>query len=178
MTITKKQPVSIFNPSLLISTLFWTGKIKYCPGTFGSIIPALEFYLYFELFNLREISSYFFHLLIMTPIFFIAISTYIKNHDDKDPKEVVADEYLGQYLAQLLSYYFLSLVFPNQVNLLWIILASLIWFRIFDILKPSLVGYCDKNFKGAIGIMLDDIVAGLFAALTTTLLFSLYYVIT
>lgn len=172
----KKQPISIFNPFLIISTLFWVGKFKYFPGTLGSIVPAAEFYFYLDILQLKNLGSYFVHLIIMIPILTIAVYLYVKNLDDKDPSEVVADEYVGQYIAQLFSYSILSIFF-DDINILSLVIVSFIWFRIFDIVKPSLVGYCDKKLKGVLAIMLDDVVAGIFSALVTIMLFSIYYVI-
>ena len=160
----KKQPYSLYSPVTLIVTLFYIGKIPFASGTFGSIFAAATFWFYSV--TLEGFLSFYYHLAIVTAIGYVTVHLYVKHGDNKDPKEVVIDEYVGQYIAQLGSLHLLSLMNVSLSN--WaIILVSFVFFRIFDIAKPSIVGFCDRNLKGAHGVMMDDIVAGVFAMIFT-----------
>lgn len=133
------------------------GHSKYAPGTIGSLVGILIGYFLF--LNL-EIELYLIFLIIFIVISYFLCEAHLKLYNKKDPKEVVVDEISGQFIAILgcvysenLTYIFLSL------------LLSFILFRFFDITK---VGPIKKfeNLPNGVGIMADDIVAGLFAFLT------------
>ena len=133
------------------------GYSKYAPGTIGSLIGILIGY--FLLLNL-DIELYLIFLFIFIMISYFLCEAHLKLYNKKDPKEVVVDEISGQFIAILgcvysenLTYIFLSL------------LLSFILFRFFDITKIGPIKKLEKLPNG-IGIMADDIVAGLFAFLT------------
>ena len=133
------------------------GHSKYAPGTMGSLIGVLTGY--FLILNL-DIKSYLIFLIIFIIISYLLCEAHLKLYDKKDPKEVVVDEVSGQFIAILgcvysenLTYIFLSL------------LLSFILFRFFDITKIGPIKKFEKLPNG-IGIMADDIVAGLFAFIT------------
>ena len=130
------------------------GHSKYAPGTMGSLIGVLTGY--FLILNL-DIKFYLIFLIIFIIISYLLCEAHLKLYNKKDPKEVVVDEVSGQFIAILgcvhsenLTYIFLSL------------LLSFILFRFFDITK---IGPIKKfeNLPNGIGIMADDIAAGLFA---------------
>ena len=130
------------------------GHSKYAPGTMGSLIGVLIGY--FLILNL-DIKFYLMFLIIFIIISYLLCEAHLKLYDKKDPKEVVVDEVSGQFIAILgcvhsenLTYIFLSL------------LLSFILFRFFDITKIGPIKKFEKLPNG-IGIMADDIVAGLFA---------------
>ena len=133
------------------------GHSRYAPGTIGSLVGILIGYFLF--LNL-EIKLYLIFLFIFIIISYFLCEAHLKLYNKKDPKEVVVDEISGQFIAILgcvysenLTYIFLSL------------LLSFILFRFFDITKIGPI----KNFEklpNAIGIMADDIIAGLFAFVT------------
>ena len=133
------------------------GHSKYAPGTIGSLIGILIGYFLF--LNL-DIELYLIFLFIFIIISYLLCEAHLKLHNKKDPKEVVIDEIAGQFVAilgcihtQKLSYIFLSLI------------SSFILFRFFDITK---IGPIKKfeSLPNGIGIIADDIVAGLFAFIT------------
>ena len=133
------------------------GHSKYAPGTMGSLIGVLVGC--FLILNL-DIKFYLIFLIIFIIISYFLCEAHLKLHNKKDPKEVVIDEISGQFIAILgcvqsekSTYIFLSL------------LLSFILFRFFDISK---IGPIKKfeNLPNGIGIMSDDIVAGLFALVT------------
>ena len=154
--------IKTFN-SLLV-TMFGLGKIKFMPGTFGSLATtALLFYL----FHMLKISPNI--ILIGWIIIFIysfyAVSTHTKDNKDKDPGEIIIDEFLGQSIPIYL--YEISHGTTKEADEA-IVYYSLffILFRYFDIMKPFPVSYFDKNFKNSFGVIMDDICAGFYVVLT------------
>ena len=144
----------------LFITMFGIGKIKKIPGSFASLATTL--FLFF-LFHILNFSPNFFLIFIIV-IFFISlyvINIFIKNIKNKDPKEIVIDEFIGQSIPICL--YEIAHVEPvetNQVLLFYFIMFVL--FRIFDIAKPYPVSYYDKNFKNSFGVVMDDVAAGMY----------------
>ena len=103
-----------------------------------------------------------------------ATSKMIEGQENHDPSEIVIDELVGQWIAILpLSY----AAWTMQLNILvmwpgWI--AAFALFRLFDISKPWLVGWADRR-GDALGVMLDDVIAGIFAAVCVVVLAGLYH---
>ena len=146
--------------NFLFVTLFGIGKLKKIPGSYASLVTTV--FLFF-LFHILFISSNIVLIFIII-IFFIslfAVNIFIKNLDNKDPKEVVIDEFIGQSIPiclyeiahegakgtnEVLTYYFVMFIL----------------FRIFDITKPFPASYYEKNFKNSIGVIMDDVCAGLY----------------
>ena len=158
--------------NFLFVTLFGIGKISKIPGSIASLVTTM---LLFFLFHIINISPNII-LIIIIIIFFLsifAVNIFIKELDNKDPKEVVIDEFIGQSIpiclyeiahegeketSQVLTFYFIMFIL----------------FRIFDIAKPYPVSYYDKNFKNSFGVIMDDICAGLYVVAVLVL----YMVIT
>ena len=89
---------------------------------------------------------------------------YIKDKANKDPKEVVIDEFIGQSIPIYL--YEISHGTDKTFNeSIYIYFVIFILFRLFDIKKPFPVSYFDKNFKNSFGVVMDDIIAGLYVVL-------------
>ena len=133
------------------------GHSKYAPGTMGSLIGVLIGC--FLILNL-DVKFYLIFLLIFIIVSYLLCEAHLKFYNKKDPKEVVVDEISGQFIAILgclqsdkLTYMFLSL------------LLSFVLFRFFDITKIGPIKRFE-NLPNGIGIMADDIVAGLFALIT------------
>ncbi len=141
-------------------TFFYTGLSPYAPGTVGSIAAAFIGYLVLQYF---PVSTLFLASILITVIAIKEINIYEKIYHKSDPKEIVIDEVVGVWLAFSLS----------SATILQMIL-SLIFFRIYDIWKPSLVGKIDKEFSGGKGVMGDDIVAGILAGISSALVYQLY----
>jgi len=158
--------------NFLFVTLFGIGKIKKIPGTIASLATII--FLFF-LLNILKISPNLI-LLSVIIIFFISLYTiniFIKDLDDKDPKEVVIDEFIGQSIPICLyEIAHEGEKEPNQVLTSYFIMFIL--FRIFDIIKPYPVSYYDKNFKNSFGVIMDDVCAGLYVVAVLVL----YMVIT
>ena len=153
--------------NFIFVTLFGIGKIKKIPGTFASLFTTL---LLFFLFNILNFSPNII-LVIIVLIFFIsffAIKIYIKDLSNKDPKEVVIDEVIGQSIP-LYLYEVSHNITNDSIDSLKFYLIIFILFRFFDIVKPFPVNYFDKNFKNSFGVIMDDVCAGLYVALVLIL---------
>ena len=162
--------IKIFNS--LIVTMFSLGKIKFAPGTFGSFATTI---ILFYLFHILNISSNI--ILIGWIIIFIysfhAVSEYIKNNKNKDPKEIVIDEFIGQSIPLI----FMSEYIISSKNPLLFFLAFFL-FRFFDILKPFPINIIDKKMKNGLGVVLDDIIAGIYTSITILIfgyVYAFYY---
>ena len=128
----------------LISTFFYLGKVRYAPGTIASLVTFFLWYSFMP-------ENILFRLLIffcISIIGFFSIQNSLICYNDKDPQEIVIDEVIGMSLP---------LIFLTD---LVIMLIAFILFRVFDILKPSII-YYSQYYYGAYGIILDDLLAGL-----------------
>jgi len=143
--------------NLLYLTFFKVGKIKYAPGTAASFIACL---LFFILSNIFDISVMLILTIIIFSYSFLAINNSFDQFDDEDPQEIVIDEVVGQMLT-LIAIPVYETLFP--IPEIYYFISAFLLFRLFDIWKPFPVSYIDNNFKGAMGIMLDDIFASFYA---------------
>jgi phosphatidylglycerophosphatase A len=166
-------------------TFFYSGLAPKAPGTFGSLAAMLSIVLFVFISALTGVGEQFllfgFPLLTLFFCWFGTKSTdkYLKLTGKEDPKEVVIDEVAGMYIAVLLfaiifgfliklDRQFLPLV-EMRFAISWLVLLF-VFFRFYDIKKPSIVGWADRSVAGGWGVMLDDIFAGIFAALTLVIL--------
>ena len=144
----------------LFVTLFGIGKLKKIPGSYASLVTTIFLFFLFHIFNL----SPNFILIGILIIFFLsiyAVNIFIKNLDNKDPKEVVIDEFIGQSIP--ICMYEIAHEGTKEMNqVLTFYFIMFILFRIFDIVKPYPVSYYDKNFKNSFGVIMDDVCAGLY----------------
>jgi len=143
--------------NLFFLTFFMIGKIKYAPGTFASLASCLLFLLLIIFFDFTFI---FFITLIIFSYSFIAINNSFDEFKSDDPKEIVVDEVAGQLLS-LLAIPIYETLYPLPI--IYYCIASFILFRLFDVLKPYPVNFVDNNVKGALGIMLDDVLAAFYS---------------
>ena len=153
--------------NFIFVTFFGIGKIKKIPGTFASLFTTL---LLFFLIHILNFSPNII-LVIIILIFFIslfAVKIYIKDLSNKDPKEVVIDEVIGQSIP-LYLYEMSHNIEKDSIDTLKFYLIIFILFRFFDIAKPFPVNYFDKNFKNSFGVIMDDVCAGLYVVLVLIL---------
>ena len=144
-------------------TFFGIGKIKKIPGTFASLATTLLLFFLFHILNVSP-NIILFAVIIIFLISLYAVNIFIKNLSNKDPKEVVIDEVIGQSIPLYL--YEVSHNIPKDFNdALKFYLIIFILFRFFDIAKPFPVNYFDKNFKNSFGVIMDDVVAALYVVL-------------
>ena len=140
------------------------GKIKYIPGTIGSFVTIIILYYLFHIINLSPNIFLFFLILIFIYSFY-AVSSHIENNENKDPGEIIIDEFIGQSIPIYL--YEISHVTEKTQNEAIIFYGiCFILFRYFDIMKPFPVSFFDKNFKNSFGVIMDDVCAGFYVVLT------------
>tara|TARA_B100001248_G_scaffold213362_1_gene167807 strand:- start:554 stop:1045 length:492 start_codon:yes stop_codon:yes gene_type:complete len=147
--------------NLLISTFFGNGYVSFIPGTLTSLSTLIILYISFEVFNFKNLN----YILILYSIIFFysfyAVMDSENEFENKDPRQIVIDEVLGQAMPIILIVYLSS---NNLINIPVEIyyLISFFLFRFFDIVKPFPVSYFDKQHKNFFGIIMDDIMAGLY----------------
>ena len=148
----------------LFVTCFGIGSLRFAPGTITSFITTV---FLFSLFHLINLSNYIIlsALLLIFIYSFYAVSEYIKYNENKDPKEVVIDEFIGQSIPIYL-YEVVHGTTKNSQEAVLFYLYIFILFRYFDIKKPFPVSYFDKKLKNSFGVIFDDIAAGLYVVLT------------
>tara|TARA_B100001027_G_scaffold74927_1_gene51106 strand:+ start:81 stop:584 length:504 start_codon:yes stop_codon:yes gene_type:complete len=144
----------------LIVTMFGVGLIKYFPGTFASFVTA-SIYCFFYLTKI----NYF--LLILLNLFLFIYSVWMIDnlkgeYSEIDAKEIVIDEFLGQSIPILFFYIIFYEGSVSNSFFIIIVFLSFVGFRFFDILKPYPINHVDKNMKNGLGVILDDLIAGLF----------------
>ena len=155
----------IYKFNLLFITLLNIGRIKFAPGTFASFFTCLLF-LFLEYFI--DITTLFIITLLIFIYSIIAINKVINHFDSEDPREIVIDEFVGQMLALLAIPVYQN--FYPTFDVYYCVFAFFL-FRLFDIWKPFPVNYVDKNIKGGFGIMLDDVLAGIYVIIFMTITF-------
>jgi phosphatidylglycerophosphatase A len=141
-------------PFYLLSTWFYAGRIKPVSGSWGSLAALPLCWL------LKYLGGDVTLIVFGIAVFFAgmwAIKEYMPHTKNVDPAEVVIDEVVGMAIT------FLAIPVAN----LWLIAIGFVAFRLFDGIKRGPVGWCDRNVKGPLGVMVDDVVAG---ALTVILL--------
>ena len=148
----------------LFVTCFGIGSFRYAPGTITSLVTAVFLFSLFHIINLPS-NIIFLILLIVFIYSFYAVSYYIKENDNKDPKEVVVDEFIGQSIPIYLYEVSHGTIKESQ-EAVFFYLYIFILFRYFDIKKPFPVNFFDKKFKNSFGVIFDDVVAGFYVVLT------------
>ena len=148
----------------LFVTFFGIGKIKFASGTFASFATIILLYFLFYFTKLSDHSILILFIIIFI-LSFYTVAEYIKFNPNKDPKEVVVDEVIGQFIP---IYFFetsqLITKNPNESILYYLYIFLL--FRFFDITKPFPVNFFDKKLKNSFGVILDDVVAGIYVVFT------------
>ena len=103
--------------------------------------------------------------MIIFVISFFSVALHIKDSDNKDPKEVIIDEFIGQsipiYLYEISHGIKKS---PDEALIFYGV--CFILFRFFDIVKPFPVNYFDKNYKNSFGVIMDDVCAGFYVVIS------------
>ena len=146
--------------NFLFVTLFGIGKLKNIPGSYASLATTIFLFFLFHILKLSP-NTVLIGVIIVFLISFYAISIFIKNLDNKDPKEVVIDEFIGQSIPICL--YEIAHVGTRETSkVLTFYFIMFILFRIFDIAKPYPISYYDKTFKNSFGVIMDDVCAGLY----------------
>lgn len=145
----------------LIGTLFYFGLFPFAPGTVGSILAIIIGIILFKLIGI---------IYFCICIFFIfCIGWWVCNKiilkaKNKDPSEIIIDELVGQWIALLPVFWFAEKNFESTNIPIFELFLALILFRIFDIIKIGPMKWAD-NLTSGLGVMLDDLFAGILSAL-------------
>jgi phosphatidylglycerophosphatase A len=151
-----------FSLANLIATGFYVGKIPIAPGTFGSLLGLILLFPWYgqgtSLLVLGILCTGCFGVGLWATQTILTASEF----QNPDPKEIVVDEILGQWLTVLLASFFIPVTWKTLI-------ICFIAFRVFDIVKPFPIDYMDEKLAAnpktaALGVMMDDCVAALFAA--------------
>ena len=148
----------------LFVTMIGLGKLPKIPGTFGSLATIIILYFLFHILNLSS-NVILIGFLIIFIFSLIAVATHIKDSENKDPKEVVIDEFIGQSIPIYLYEISHGTQKLAEEALIFYGVCFLL-FRFFDIIKPFPVSYFDKKFKNSFGVIMDDVCAGFYVVLS------------
>ena len=150
--------------NVLISTSFGCGYYTKIPGTITSLVTTIFIYTAYEYFEYTNVRFLLIFFIIIFFYSFYAVKDSESEFINEDPRQIVIDEVIGQAMPLIL------LIYLNQNNQLSFQIEiyyalSFLFFRFFDIIKPFPVSYFDKNFKNYFGIIMDDVIAGLYSML-------------
>ena len=154
--------IKYFN--LLFVTMFGLGKIKFIPGTFGSLATVIVLYTLFHTFDLSS-NLILLGLIIIFIYSFFAVANHIKDNDNKDPGEIIIDEFIGQSIPIYLYEVSHGTEKSSEEAIIFYTICFVL-FRFFDIKKPFPVSFFDKNFKNSFGVIMDDVCAGIYVVLS------------
>lgn len=144
-----RSRVSLTNPVHLLALGFGSGLAPKMPGTFGTLaaLPVVVLLSYYASFSV--------YLIVTILVSIVGVRICGRTAEDMgvhDDSSIVWDEVAGMMITML------------AVPLSWqTLLVGFLLFRLFDILKPWPISYLDKHVHGGFGIMIDDVLAGLFA---------------
>ena len=145
----------------LFLTFFYSGLLRPAPGTWGSFFGLILGVLiaYF-----LGITTLFLLAILISLIAIKEVNVYEANGGEHDNSSIVIDEVIGIWITLSMG---LAINLENGGMSYLVVLLSFIYFRLFDIYKPSLIGKIDREVKGGYGVVLDDVLAGFFAGLLT-----------
>jgi phosphatidylglycerophosphatase A len=133
---------------IALATGFYTGRLPLCPGTWGSLVAIIP---WFFLRNLT-LPAYLLMLVLVFVVGFFVSGSAEKLLDQADAGPIVIDEILGM---------FITLICAPDHPAAWVL--GFLLFRVFDIIKPFPCSWFDERIHGGIGIMMDDVIAGIYS---------------
>tara|TARA_Y100001970_G_scaffold276408_1_gene379068 strand:+ start:1086 stop:1577 length:492 start_codon:yes stop_codon:yes gene_type:complete len=148
--------------NVLVSTFFGNGYLTKIPGTITSAITVILIYIAYEILGYTDLKFSIIFFILLFIYSFYAVKDSESEFKNKDPRQIVIDEVLGQSMPLILLLYLNQINQINQSIEIYYIM-SFLFFRFFDILKPFPVSYFDQNYKNYFGIIMDDIMAGLYS---------------
>ena len=160
----------------LFVTMFGLGRIPKIPGTFGSLATVILLYIFFHILDLPTILIFVF-LVIIFGFSFKAVAVHIKDSTNKDPREVVIDEFIGQSIP-IYMYEISHGTEKSSGEAIIFYSVCFVLFRFFDIIKPFPVNFFDRKFKNSFGVIMDDVFAGFYVVLSLIcfMIFKSYFI--
>ena len=146
--------------NFLFVTMFGLGKSKFIPGTLGSLATVTILYSCFHILQINS-KLIFLGLLVIFVYSFIAVANHTKNSENKDPGEIIIDEFIGQSIPIYLYEISHGTSKQNDEAIIFYGVCFIL-FRYFDIMKPFPVSYFDKKHKNSFGVIMDDVCAGFY----------------
>ena len=140
-------------------TVFYSGLSPKAPGTVGSFVSLI---LGLFLLQYLTLTTFFLITLLISVVAVKQINVYETSTGEHDSKEIVIDELSGMWIT-------LCVAGISNENIIFMAIFGFIYFRLFDIWKPSLIGMIDRKVEGGWGVMGDDMLAGVFAGICTAL---------
>ncbi|GAB1401599.1 phosphatidylglycerophosphatase A [Elusimicrobiota bacterium] len=154
--------------SFTVATLFGTGYFPVAPGTAGSLVSLPVIFLTCYYFGLTGL-----FLLIIFSVFAGLLTTKeVLKYTKHDPSFIVVDEFIGQSL----TFIFVANILKNDLSVWWIYLVGFVFFRLFDVWKPFPIRTIDKKVVNATGVILDDVIAGLYASFLLHIIVYIYVI--
>ena len=150
--------------NVLLSTFFGYGYLTKIPGTVTSAVTTIFLYIAYEVLGYTDLKFSIIFFILLFIYSFYAVRDSETEFKNKDPRQIVIDEVLGQLMPLILLLY-LSTNNQSSLSVEIYYILSFVFFRFFDILKPFPVSFFDKNYKNYFGIIMDDIMAGLYSML-------------
>jgi phosphatidylglycerophosphatase A len=157
----------------LFTIVFGAGLLRPAPGTWGSLVALPLAY------GLHLLGGFWLLLgvtVLVSLLGWAAVAVETRGKGDHDPSEIVIDEVAGQWIALFPVSYGAAMMSANVLNLWPGVVAAFLLFRLFDITKPYIIGKADRR-GDALGVMLDDIIAGIFAAVGVVALAALAHLV-
>ena len=151
--------------NVLLSTFFGYGYLTKIPGTVTSAVTVVFIYIAYEILGYTDLKFSIIFFILLFFYSFYAVKDSESEFKNKDPRQIVIDEVLGQSMPLILLLYLHQ---TNQISIsieIYYIL-SFVFFRFFDILKPFPVSYFDKKQKNSFGVVMDDVCAGFYVVLS------------
>jgi len=155
------------NARKLLLTFFGSGLAPFAPGTVGTIASMPFGLLVIYYFGASSLTTL---VIVLSVISILEINKYEKEGGEHDDKSIVIDETVGVWLTMAITFGGLSL-WQNEYVYYAAIILSFLSFRLFDIWKPSTIGYIDRKVKGGLGVVGDDLLAGFAAGVMNLLIF-------
>ena len=182
VTQSTDKEISTFGWYNIISTLFYVGKLPLMPGTFGSIaVYPLYYWIVKSASSYNDVScSLYVFSLIFVVLGYFSINKYQEIAGKTDHSQIVIDEAVGQMLVLAISYEWLYKVGKGTYSFFeippkdWAFMIGVLLFRFFDIVKPFGIKDIEKKLIGSVGVLLDDIVAALFASGVCYIIFLIF----
>ena len=172
----------INNFGILILTMFGVGRSKFAPGTLASLITCL---IYFPIFVYKPNFLILIIIFVIFSVYSIVLIDQLQNKfKKKDPREIVIDEFIGQSIPILSMYVIVN--FTGAIDKNWYdyldflsisFLSFFLLFRFFDIIKPFPINLIDKKIKNGFGVILDDVLAGIFTVIIYWIGYYFYYLL-